>query len=66
MIVSKITHSGDDMKITGYLDGIAKGEDMKAARFLGNALYLVTFMQTDPLFDNNDGVCIIGWKCALS
>lgn len=39
-----------DMKITGYLDGIAKGEDMKAARFLGNSLYLVTFMQTDPLF----------------
>lgn len=39
-----------DMKIVGFLDGIAKGEDMKSARFLGNTLYLVTFFQTDPLF----------------
>ena len=39
-----------DMKIVGFLDGIAPGEQMKSARFLGNMLYLVTFMQTDPLF----------------
>ena len=39
-----------NMQIKGYLDGIAKNEDMKAARFMGNTLYLVTFMQTDPLF----------------
>lgn len=39
-----------DMKIVGYLDGIAEGEDMKSARFMGDTLYLVTFMQTDPLF----------------
>lgn len=45
-----------DMKIVGYLDGIAPGEDMKAARFMDNTLYLVTFFQTDPLFviDLND------------
>ncbi len=39
-----------DMKIVGFLDDIAPGEQMKSARFLGNMLYLVTFMQTDPLF----------------
>lgn len=39
-----------DMKIVGHLEGIAPGEDMKAARFMGNTLYLVTFFQTDPLF----------------
>lgn len=39
-----------DMNIVGRLKGIAPGEDMKSARFLGNALYFVTFMQTDPLF----------------
>lgn len=39
-----------DMKIVGFLDNIAPGEDMKSARFMGDALYLVTFMQTDPLF----------------
>lgn len=39
-----------DMKIVGFLDNIAPSEQMKSARFMGNVLYLVTFMQTDPLF----------------
>lgn len=39
-----------DMKIVGFLGGIAPEEQMKSARFMGDALYLVTFMQTDPLF----------------
>ncbi len=39
-----------DMKIVGFLGGIAPEEQMKSARFMGNVLYLVTFMQTDPLF----------------
>ena len=39
-----------DMKIVGHLEGVAPGEDMKAARFMGDTLYLVTFFQTDPLF----------------
>ncbi len=39
-----------DMNIVGFLGGIAEGEDMKSARFMGDVLYLVTFMQTDPLF----------------
>lgn len=39
-----------DMNIVGFLGDIASGEDMKAARFMGNTLYLVTFYRTDPLF----------------
>ncbi|MBQ8210386.1 MAG: beta-propeller domain-containing protein [Clostridia bacterium] len=39
-----------DLKVVGYIEDIAKGEDMKSARFMGNTLYLVTFYQTDPLF----------------
>lgn len=39
-----------NMKIKGYLGGIAEGEEIYAARFMGKTLYLVTFYQTDPLF----------------
>lgn len=39
-----------NMKIVGFLGGIAPEEQMKSARFMGDVLYLVTFMQTDPLF----------------
>ena len=39
-----------DMKIVSFLGGIAPEEQMKSARFMGDVLYLVTFMQTDPLF----------------
>jgi len=34
----------------GALSGIAPGEQIYAARFLGDKGYLVTFLQTDPLF----------------
>lgn len=46
-----------DMKIKGFLGGIAKDENIQSARFIGNTLYLVTFEQTDPLFviDLSDG-----------
>lgn len=39
-----------DLKIKGYLGGIAKDESMQSSRFMGDMLYLVTFYQTDPLF----------------
>ncbi|MGN0554330.1 MAG: beta-propeller domain-containing protein [Candidatus Fimenecus sp.] len=39
-----------DLETVGVLSGIAKGEDIYAARFLGDTAYLVTFYQTDPLF----------------
>jgi len=34
----------------GELRGVAPGEQIYAARFMGDVGYLVTFLQTDPLF----------------
>lgn len=39
-----------NLKKTGSITEIAKGEDFKTARFVGDRLYLVTFQQIDPLF----------------
>ena len=38
------------MNIVGKLEGMAKGERIYSARFMGDKLYLVTFKQVDPLF----------------
>lgn len=35
---------------TGEITGLAKGEQIKSARFMGDTAYVVTFVQTDPLF----------------
>ncbi|MGN0520757.1 MAG: beta-propeller domain-containing protein [Candidatus Fimenecus sp.] len=45
-----ITVLSRDLETVGVLSGIAKGEDIYAARFMGDTAYLVTFYQTDPLF----------------
>lgn len=47
---SIVTVLNRDLETVGVLSGIAKGEQIYAARFLGNTAYLVTFYQTDPLF----------------
>ncbi len=39
-----------DLKVVGSLTGLAPGESIKSARFMGPTLYLVTFLVTDPLF----------------
>ncbi len=39
-----------DLSPLGEIEGIAPGESIFAARFLGNRVYLVTFKQVDPLF----------------
>lgn len=39
-----------DMKQTGLIDGFAKDEQIRSARYIGNYAYIVTFRQTDPLF----------------
>ncbi len=39
-----------DLKIIGRLEGLAPGEKIYSARFLGNRAYLVTFKKVDPLF----------------
>ena len=39
-----------DLKAKGKIEGLAKGEQIKSARFMGDMAYFVTFRQTDPLF----------------
>jgi inhibitor of cysteine peptidase len=41
---------GPDMKMAGKLEGLAPGEKIYSARFLGNRAYLVTFKKVDPFF----------------
>ena len=42
--------AGDTLDVTGSLTGLAPGEQLYAARFVGDTAYLVTFVRTDPLF----------------
>jgi uncharacterized secreted protein with C-terminal beta-propeller domain len=41
---------GDTLDVTGSITGLAPGEQLYAVRFVGDKAYLVTFVQTDPLF----------------
>lgn len=41
---------GEDLDPIGSLEGIAPAERIFSARFIGDTLYLVTFLQIDPLF----------------
>ena len=47
---SCLTVLNESLETVGKLGGIAPGEDIYAARFMGDTAYLVTFFQTDPLF----------------
>ena len=38
------------LNITGSIDNIAPGEDVRSVRFNGDVGYMVTFKKTDPLF----------------
>ncbi|MGE6487206.1 beta-propeller domain-containing protein [Paenisporosarcina sp. NPDC076898] len=38
------------MKQVGSIEGLAKGERIYSARFMGDKAYMVTFKETDPLF----------------
>ncbi|MGN7385701.1 beta-propeller domain-containing protein [Sporosarcina sp. SAFN-015] len=40
----------ENMKTTGSVKGLAKGERIYSARFMGDKAYMVTFRETDPLF----------------
>jgi len=40
----------EDLNIAGRLEGIAPGERIYSARFMGGRVYLVTFKKVDPLF----------------
>ncbi len=39
-----------NMNVIGKLEDIAKDEQIKSVRFMGNTAYVVTFRNTDPLF----------------
>ncbi|KIL52877.1 beta-propeller domain-containing protein [Jeotgalibacillus campisalis] len=40
----------DRMEQVGSVEGLAKGERIYSARFMGDKAYMVTFRETDPLF----------------
>ena len=39
-----------NLKLTGKIEGMAAGEEIYAARYLGDMAYFVTYRNTDPLF----------------
>jgi len=45
-----LAQQGADLVTVGEVRGIAPGEQIYAARFMGDTGYVVTFRQTDPLF----------------
>lgn len=40
----------EKMSVVGSVEGLAKGERIYSARFMGDKAYMVTFRETDPLF----------------
>ncbi|MBQ3145446.1 MAG: beta-propeller domain-containing protein [Clostridia bacterium] len=40
----------EKLEIVGKVEGLAKGEKIYSVRFMGNRAYMVTFVETDPLF----------------
>lgn len=40
----------ENLKTVGSIENLAKGEKIYSVRFVGNKAYMVTFVQTDPLF----------------
>ncbi|MFM9033654.1 MAG: beta-propeller domain-containing protein [Mycobacterium sp.] len=42
--------AGGTLDEVGAITGLAPGEQLYAARFIGDTAYLVTFLRTDPLF----------------
>ncbi len=49
-LINQVYVLNSDLETVGLLKDIAKGERIKSVRFTGNTAYVVTFVQTDPLF----------------
>ena len=49
-LVNQVYVLDKNLETVGLLKNIAKGERIKSVRFTGNTAYVVTFVQTDPLF----------------
>ena len=47
---SKVTVLDSRMQVLGSVGNLAPGQQIYAARFMGERLYLVTYRETDPLF----------------
>ena len=47
---SRIAIFDDKLHLLGETDNVAKNEEMRATRFVGDKAYLVTYETTDPLF----------------
>lgn len=45
-----LRESDETLELVGSVDGIAPGERLQSARFVGNRGYVVTFEEIDPLF----------------
>ena len=45
-----LQQDGSTLETVGRIDGLASGERLQAARFVGDRGYVVTFEQVDPLF----------------
>jgi len=45
-----LAQKGASLEVVGSVTGLAKGERIYSARFLGDEGYIVTFRRTDPLF----------------
>ncbi len=40
----------ENLELIGSVEGLARGERIYSARFMGEKIYMVTFKETDPLF----------------
>ncbi|MEA2124990.1 MAG: hypothetical protein QOI80_1772 [Solirubrobacteraceae bacterium] len=49
-LVTTLAENADHLETLGQVDGLGQGERIFAVRFLGDAGYVVTFRQVDPLF----------------
>ncbi len=49
-LINQVYVLDSNLETVGLLKDIAKGERIKSVRFTGNTAYVVTFVQTDPLF----------------
>ncbi len=49
-LINQVYVIDENLETVGLLKDIAKGERIKSVRFTGNTAYVVTFIQTDPLF----------------
>jgi len=48
--VTIFAEDGQELRATGQVGDLGKGEQIFAVRFLGTTAYVVTFRQTDPLY----------------